>query len=101
MKATNTFICEDCNVTFQVYGSKKRGGYFCPVCGDSVAVRKYTPERWSKDTVKIKWSEKELKILQDGLKEGMAPYQIALLTGRSINSVLKKAQRLREVKTNG
>jgi len=90
------YICEDCSFSFQVYAPAiKKKSYFCPSCGENVSVRRYKPEITTKGKrVNIRWSDEELELLSKVKENGLAPYQVAIMTGRSINSVHKKLARV-------
>lgn len=93
----NTYICDDCSFSFQVYapGTRKKNAYFCPSCGENFSVRRYKPETTTKGKrVIIKWSDKEMALLDKVKAKELAPYQVAIMTGRSINSVKKKLLRV-------
>ena len=97
MKAHFNFICEECTVIFQVYGSKrKKGRYFCPYCGENTDVHPYEAERYSSSDKKIRWKQEELELVKECISGNMQPYQVAIMIGRSTNAVNKKVQRMRE-----
>lgn len=93
-KSTKNFICEDCTVVFQVYGTKKRNGYFCPCCGENLSVIPYQSDRLSSTVTKIKWKPEELALVEQCINGKMQPYQVAILIGRSTNAVAKKMRRM-------
>lgn len=95
------WLCEDCTFVFQTFGMVKRGGkkkYFCPKCGDNVAVTEYTADRVNKSRMPIAWKEEELKVIDQVIKGELLRYQAAILLGRSIQSVKRKVERMIEVK---
>lgn len=95
----HTYICDECSFSFQVYapGTRKKNAYYCPSCGENFWVRRYYPETTTKNKGKkiiIKWSEEELSLLDKVKAKELAPYQVAIMTGRSVNSVRKKLMRV-------
>ncbi|MDQ0412703.1 hypothetical protein [Mesobacillus stamsii] len=95
------WLCEDCTFVFQTFGMVKRGGkkkYYCPKCGDNVAVTEYTSDRVNKSRMPIAWKEEELKVIDQVMKGELLRYQAAILLGRSIQSVKRKVERMNELK---
>lgn len=93
----HTYICDDCSFSFQVYapGTRKKNAYYCPSCGENFEVRRYYPSTAPKGKkVVIKWSKEELFLLDKVKAKELAPYQVAIMTGRSVNSVKKKLARV-------
>ncbi|MCM3573306.1 hypothetical protein M3172_08870 [Mesobacillus subterraneus] len=95
------WLCEDCIFVFQTFGKKQRGGrrtYYCPKCGDNVAVTKYVAERYNKSRMPLVWKEEELKVIDQVIKGELLRYQAAIMLGRSIQSVKRKAEKMNEMK---
>jgi uncharacterized protein YlaI len=93
------WLCEDCTFVFQTFGKKVRGRqrtYYCPNCGDNVAVTEYVADRFNKNRVYQVWTEEELKVLDLVIKGELLKYQAAIKLGRSIKSVRRKIERLNE-----
>lgn len=97
------YICEDCTFVFQLHTSFKstKNKPFCPKCGENLATTKYKADRLTKrkkgdKIVRIKWTARELELLDKCVAGELEPHQVAIQTGRSINSVLKKIPRRRE-----
>lgn len=89
-------LCEDCSFSFQVYAPPKRHKrYYCPSCGENFSTVSYKPELTSENkNAKIRWTNEEKELLQKVKTNELAPYQVAIMTGRSINSVAKKLKRI-------
>lgn len=90
-----TYICEECTIVFQTFGfiSNKP---ICPKCGDSIEVRRHYGIHSTREGVKnlkTRWTGKELELLQTCLNGKITPYQLAIMTGRSRDSVMKKVKR--------
>jgi DNA-binding CsgD family transcriptional regulator len=60
-----------------------------------MAVVPYRAERYSETTAKIRWKPEEIEVLEQCLKGKLHPYQAAIMLGRSINSVVKKVNRMK------
>lgn len=72
---------------------------YCPSCGDSDNVTRYGADRTTKKVEgekipKIRWTQQELELLQQAKDKKLQPHQVAIMTGRSINSVMKKLGRV-------
>lgn len=94
-----SWLCDDCTFVFQTFGRKQRGGrraYYCPKCGDNVAVTEYVADRFNKNRVYQVWKDEELKVLEQVMKGELLKYQAAIQLGRSIKSVRRKIERLNE-----
>jgi predicted RNA-binding Zn-ribbon protein involved in translation (DUF1610 family) len=101
MANNNTIIlkCDDCEIVFQIYHpSRYKVKFYCPECGDNVAVARYKAERCNEDgKVKNRWSKEELAVLQEVINGKESSYRAAFRIGRSINSVSKKLGRVKSV----
>lgn len=98
------WLCEDCTFVFQTFGMIKRGGrkkYFCPKCGDNVAVTQHVADRFNKKRVYMHWKDEEIKVLEQVRSGELLKYQAAIKLGRSIKSVRRKIERMDEVETKG
>lgn len=93
--ASRVWMCEACTVTFQVHTPLSKRPY-CPNCGDDVEVRRYKAQRSDPVPTKIKWSDAEIQLLDRCITKELLPYQVALLTGRTPNSVTKRLERRRK-----
>lgn len=96
------WLCEDCIFVFQTFGKKERGRrrtYYCPSCGDNASVTEYAAERYNKSRMPLTWKEEELKVIDQVIKGELLRYQAAILLGRSIQSVKRKAERVIEMKS--
>lgn len=100
-KHTFTYICEDCTFIFQTFGKpRNRNRYmpFCPSCGEFHGVKEHDGIHSNKETVKnlkTRWKEEELELLRRCIKDKTEPYKVAILTGRSKDSVSKKMKRMK------
>lgn len=95
------WLCEDCTFVFQTFGMVKRGGqkkYFCPKCGDNIAVTEYKADRVNKNRMPLPWKDEELKVIDQVIKGELLRYQAAILLGRSIQSVKRKVEKIIEIK---
>lgn len=94
------WLCEDCTFVFQTFGMVKRGGkkkYFCPKCGDNVAVIEYAADRVNSSRMPLPWKQEELKVIHQVMNGELLRYQAAILLGRSIQSVKRKVERMNEM----
>ena len=91
------FICDDCICVFTIYLAKIIKKPVCPLCKSDRYVRDHVSERMDKGSNKFKkrWSDGELIILRRHLKGELTAYQVSYLVGRSVNSVIKKSERMR------
>ena len=90
------YLCEDCVQVFQLHSRINKPGkrvIYCPSCGDNLEVVEYKPERMGNGKVKIKWTDEEIKLLKRVKRGTLDPHQVAIMTGRTINAVLKKLER--------
>jgi hypothetical protein len=93
------WLCEDCTFVFQTFGKIERGrskSYYCPNCGDNVAVSEYIADRVNKKRVYQLWTDEEMKVIEQVIKGELLKYQAAIKLGRSIKSVRRKIERLNE-----
>lgn len=82
-------------VIFQVHTNMKTKPY-CVKCGERFEVRRYHAERTDKKSkVKLRWTQEELEILNKCINKELEPHQVAIITGRSINSIIKKVARVK------
>jgi transposase-like protein len=95
------FICDDCTFLFRVYADKNRMGlgqnkpFYCPNCGDNFAVSEYKENKTKTEYKRIHWTKKEIEQLKKYVDKGVPRHQIALLLGRSYDSVKGKIDRQR------
>jgi len=88
----NTRYCHDCSVRFTIYARRVKRKYFCPICGDTVAVTEY-----AKRTEKLPrkpWTTLEELKLKELLDNGYRPKELASRFGRTETAMRKKAARL-------
>lgn len=92
---SNMYLCEDCTVVFQLHTKiNHRKSVHCPSCGEYFEVVKYKAERVGEDNKKIRWTDEEVKLLMEVKRGKLQAHQVAIQTGRTINSVMKKLGRL-------
>lgn len=84
-------------MVFQVFHVRPNmNKYFCPVCGENTAVYVYRGIRHESNRKQIRWTEEEMKLVEDCVKGLIQPYQLAIQIGRSPNAVVKKVNRERK-----
>lgn len=99
-KRTNPhYFCEDCLLPFAVYVvSHPKKKYFCPYCGDSIEVVRYTGEHAKSDEVgkKIRWTDDEKDIIREVIEGKNTQIQAVHLLGRTVDSVSKMIRRIKD-----
>lgn len=86
------FVCDECFFVFRVYAEARRRGrpkpFYCPNCGDNFRVREHTEVKSKPNEYKrIPWTAEEVRTLKKHLAQGLQRHQIALILGRTSNSV--------------
>src|SRR5690348_877862 len=100
-KSSKSFICEECVFIFTIYASLRVRKPYCPNCGDNFEVHIHNADRHSPEGrhVKIRWTETELDLLDSIIAGELLPSQVAMMTGRPTNAVVKRlGRRRRELK---
>ncbi|WP_048828115.1 hypothetical protein [Bacillus sp. B-jedd] len=100
---TKSFICEDCVISFGIYGAAKWRGrrtVYCPSCGDDAAVVAYQSARITvgQKNTKVKWKPEELELLKGCLDGKLRVYQVAVMTGRTGHAVSQKLARMKKAR---
>ncbi|MEC1716636.1 hypothetical protein [Schinkia azotoformans] len=97
MKMNQVFICEDCVFVFQIHTScKDMKKPYCPKCGEKFEVRNYQSVKKGEKLIRIKWKQEELELLDRCISGDLGAHQVAVMTGRTVNSVLKRIPRRKE-----
>lgn len=96
---SRSWLCEECILVFDVHKVLRKTP-ICPECGDRIAVRRYEGARngdgrKSGKGAKIRWKPEEMTLLEACMDGNELPYRVAILIGRSTNSVAKKLARMR------
>lgn len=95
----SSYVCEDCSFIFQVYALRMKGQkqFFCPKCGENMAVIEYQAERnIPGKRQKIIYTDYEIDLIHQCIKGKLRPFQAAMMMGRPTNAVSKKIARERE-----
>lgn len=99
LKFQKDYICDACPCVFIIYASKLNRKPSCPICGESMDVRRYEAKRCDESkSLKSRWTSHEEDLAKKCLTGELLPYQVAILLGRSINSVTQKVRRMRNEK---
>ena len=97
MKMNKVFICEECVLVFQIHTScKDMKKPYCPKCGEKFEVRSYQTVKKGEKFIRIKWKQEELELLDRCINGELAVHQVAVMTGRTVNSVSKRIPRRKD-----
>jgi hypothetical protein len=86
------YFCQDCLFLFSVHSKLNNKIPYCPKCGDNLAVKHYE-QKIVKD-IKL-WTDEELHLIGRLIKGEIKNYQVAALTGRTIDSVMSKMYKVK------
>lgn len=96
-RGANTFYCDNCKLRFSLYATRKMrlGRVFCPGCGESAEVMRYSPlvHREGKREPRRSWTTQERRELNRLLKKGLTHKQIAANLNRSPEAIRKAVKR--------
>lgn len=96
MKYQKVFICDDCIFIFRLHTPTSRSKPFCPECGNFNTSLYNSDKHTKKERIVIPWTEEELEILAKCMYNELSPHQVAIMLGRSIGSVRKRLDRMKE-----
>jgi transposase-like protein len=92
------YICHDCNFIFAIFRGLGTGRKpVCPSCGENWGVNRFQqpePTKGEKRTL-ITWTDEEEEMLEQCLDGKVSVTQMAIMLGRTRNSVAKKLGRMR------